>query len=152
LELIHASISDQLIAIVDKTQDLNQSFRARFLSDVQFEKCREPCWRVKDQITLGGSAGRKKGTTILKAGIVCSNTLPVSDLRSPLYDREFQRPPSFQPYIGSVAGELPRTLTVSQERNLTISSVGEIAKIISDTLSPHIIMGAVVIGKNCGSI
>ena len=64
--------------------------------------------------------GRKKDATILNTGIVCSRTIPASDVRGLFYDREFQRPPSFQPYIGSVAGELPRTLTISQGRKLTI--------------------------------
>ena len=56
-------------------QELNQLLRGIFLSDVQFEKCRERCWRVKDQTTCGGKIGRKKGAIILKAGIVCSTLL-----------------------------------------------------------------------------
>jgi len=46
---------------------------------------------------LSGKAGRKKGAAILNTGIVCSSTISASDVRGLLYDREFQRPPSFQP-------------------------------------------------------
>ena len=76
--------------------------------------------RVKDQTTIGGKAGQKKDATILNTGIVCSRTISASDVRGLCNDREFQRPPSFQPYIGNVAGELPRTLTISQGRIITV--------------------------------
>jgi hypothetical protein len=52
------------------------------------------CWAVKQD--------EKKGAAILNTGIVCSRTIPASDVRGLLYDREFQRPASFQPNFGSV--------------------------------------------------
>ncbi len=76
----------------------------------------------KTLTTPESGGGTKKDATILNTGIVCSRTIPASAVRGLRFDREFQRPPSFQPYIGSGAGELPRTLAVSQGRNLILSS------------------------------
>ena len=94
--------------------------------------------RVKDQTTIGGKAGQKKDATILNTGIVCSRTISASDVRGLCNDREFQRPPSFQPYIGNVAGELPRTLTISQGRKLTIFRDGENSKNFQQNSLVHI--------------
>jgi len=46
---------------------------------------------------LKAEPGRKKDEPILNTGIVCSSTIPAPDVRGLWLDREFQRPPSFQP-------------------------------------------------------
>jgi len=69
---------------------------------------------------MNGRARQKKDATILNTGITCSKAIPASAVRGLYLDREFQRPASFQPYIGSVVGELPRTLAVSPERKYKI--------------------------------
>ena len=63
-----------------------------------------------------GQDKKKTHLTILNTGITCSKAIPASAVRGLYLDREFQRPASFQPNIGSVVGELPRTLAVSPER------------------------------------
>jgi len=89
---------------------------------------------VKAQVTLVIGVGQKKGATILTTGIVCSRTIPASAVRGLWLDREFQRPASFQPYIGSVAGELPRTLQCLQNVNLQYSGKYQIARCFREML------------------
>ena len=70
----------------------------------------------------GNRGGAKEGVTILNTGIVCSWTVPAPAVHDLYFNREFQRPSSFQSYIGSETGELSRALAVSQGRMLILSS------------------------------
>jgi hypothetical protein len=57
----------------------------------------------------------KEDTTHLYMGIVCSVTTPTPGVRDHLSDREISTVLFLPANIGSKAGELPRTLTVSQD-------------------------------------
>ena len=59
-------------------------------------------------------------TTIPNMGIVCSLAIPTPDVRDHLSDREVSTALFLPVYIGSKAGELPRTLAVSQDSKYSV--------------------------------
>jgi hypothetical protein len=62
----------------------------------------------------------KKDATHLNMGIVCSTTTSTPGVRDHLSDREISTVLFLLANIGSKAGELPRTLTVSQDSKYSV--------------------------------
>ena len=63
---------------------------------------------------------RKKDTRVTNMGIVCSLAILTSGVRDHLSDREISTVLFLPANIGSKAGELPRTLAVSQDSEYSV--------------------------------
>ena len=61
-----------------------------------------------------------EGATVFTTGICMLLTISASDVRDHLSDREVSTALFLPAYIGSKAGELPQTLTVSQSSKYSL--------------------------------